>query len=57
MKYKPEWSWDEESKTAVCILRDDKGRIFVGEATCHPNDYDMSSERTGCELAFRRAKL
>ena len=56
-KYTPEFTWDEESKTAVCILKDDKNRVFVGEATCHENDYDMASERTGCELAFRRAKL
>ena len=24
---------------------------------CHPNDIDMVSERTGCEIAFRRAKI
>ena len=57
MEYKPEFSWDTESGTAVCILTDDKHRTFIGEATCHTNDFDMMSERTGCELAFRRAKL
>lgn len=56
-KYDPEFSWDAESGTAICILTDEKGRTFIGEATCHPNDEDMMSERTGCELAFRRAKL
>lgn len=56
-KYKPEFSWDAESGSAICILTDEKGRTFIGEATCHPNDEDMMSERTGCELAFRRAKL
>ena len=56
-KREPEFSWDEESGCAVCILVDEKNRVFVGEATCHEQDSDMKSERTGCELAFRRAKL
>lgn len=57
MKYQPEFSWDEMTGEATCILTDDKNRVYVGTAQCHPNDYDMASERTGCELAFRRAKL
>lgn len=57
MKYQPEFSWDEMTGEATCILTDDKNRVFTGTAQCHPNDYDMASERTGCELAFRRAKL
>ena len=57
MKYQPEFSWDEATGEAVCILVDDKNRTFIGQAYCHPNDIDMMSERTGCELAFRRAKL
>ena len=57
MKYQPEFTWDEMTGEAMCILKDDKNRIFVGTAQCHPSDYDMASERTGCELAFRRAKL
>ena len=56
-KYKPEFTWDEESRSAICIIKDEKDRVFIGEATCHPDDQDMMSERTGCELAFRRAKL
>ena len=55
--YKPEFSWEEETGVAICVLTDEKGRVFVGEATCHSQDTDMKSERTGCELAFRRAKL
>ena len=55
--YRPEFSWDDENKVAVCIVKDDKDRTYVGEATCHENDLDYASERTGCELAFRRAKL
>ena len=56
-KSKPEFTWDEENKIATCVLTDEKKRVFVGEASCHENDLDMASERTGCELAFRRAKL
>ena len=57
MNYEPKFSWHPDSGTAICVLKDNKGRTFVGEAMCHPNDLDMVSERTGCELAFRRAKL
>ena len=57
MKYKPEFTWNETTGESTCILTDNKNRVFVGTAQCHPNDYDMVSERTGCELAFRRAKL
>ena len=57
MNYTPDFSWHPESGTAICVLKDYKGRTFVGEAMCHPDDLDMKSERTGCELAFRRAKL
>ena len=57
MKYKPKFSWHPDNGTAICVLKDDKGRVFVGEAFCNPEDSDMMSERTGCELAFRRAKL
>ena len=53
----PEFSWDAENHSAVCIITDEKNRIFVGEAQCHPDDVDMSSERVGCEIAFRRAKI
>jgi hypothetical protein len=53
----PTFSWDAETRTAVCIITDEKNRTFIGEATCHPEDADMMSERVGCEIAFRRAKM
>ena len=34
-----------------------KGIIFYGEAKCHPDDYDMCSEKTGCEIALNRAYI
>ena len=34
-----------------------KGMIFYGEAKCHPDDYDMCSERTGYFIAETRANI
>lgn len=34
-----------------------KGVIFYGEAKCHPDDYDMCSERTGYFIAETRANI
>ena len=51
------FDWDPESHSALCVIEDDKGRAFSGTATCHESDYDFESEKTGCEIAFRRAKI
>jgi hypothetical protein len=56
MKYEPIFEWDEDTKTAACILSDGE-KIFYGTANCNPVDEDMCSEKTGCEIAFRRAKI
>ena len=56
MKHEPIFDWDNDTKTAVCVLTDGKDS-YVGEAICHPDDYDMASEKTGYEIAFRRAKI
>lgn len=42
---------------AICTLQDKYGNIYQGEAQCHPDDMDMESEKTGCEIAFKRAKI
>ena len=34
-----------------------KGTVFYGEAKCHPDDYDMCSERTGYFIAEMRANI
>lgn len=34
-----------------------KGQKFVGEATCHPDDRDMESERVGLTIAEARAAI
>ena len=56
MKREPEFTWTEDGN-AICVLVDEKDRIHVGTAMCHPNDVDMMSEKTGCEIAYRRARI
>ena len=56
MKNEPIFTWDEDKLMASCILTD-RNQTFIGIAQCHPDDEDMSSEKTGCEIAFRRAKI
>ena len=54
MKYEPKFVW--EDGIASCVLTDGIN-IFCGLATCHPDDADMMSEKTGYEIAYRRAKI
>lgn len=56
MAKEPYFEWDKETGTAICILTDGE-REFFGEAICHDDDLDMMNEKTGCEIAFRRAKI
>ena len=56
MKNEPIFNWDEDSGTASCILSDGE-KIYTGFAQCHPDDEDMKGQKTGCEIAFRRAKI
>ena len=42
--------------SAVYII-EYKGQRFVGEATCHPDDLDMESERVGLTIAEIRASI
>ena len=41
----------------TCMITTDTGDTFIGQAFCHEADQDMYSERTGGEIAFRRAKM
>ena len=52
----PIFTWDEETKTASCILTDGE-EVYMGLATCHPDDTDLGNEKTGYEIAFRRASI
>ena len=57
MKHEPVYTWDAATGRATCTLTDDKNNTFIGVATCHQDDYDMMSERTGYEIASRRAYI
>ena len=56
MKNKPIFNWDEETGVASCILSDGE-KVYTGFAQCHPDDEDMKGQKTGCEIAFRRARI
>ena len=56
MNNKPIFNWDAEQRIASCVLSTGT-KVFSGIAQCHPDDEDMMSEKTGCEIAFRRAKI
>ena len=53
---KPCFSWDEQTGSALCIIPD-KDKAYYGAAVCSPEDKDMMSEKTGCEIAFMRATI
>ena len=57
MKATPEFYFDPETRVATCALREQNGRGYVGMAMCHPEDEDMMSEKTGCEIALRRMEI
>lgn len=56
MKHEPIFNWNDETGSASCLLTDGN-RYYTGFAQCHPDDIDMMSEKTGCEIAFRRARI
>ena len=56
MKNTPIFNWDAETGIASCILSNGE-KVFTGFAQCHPDDEDMKGEKTGCEIALRRAKI
>ena len=56
MKNEPIFHWDENTGVSSCILSDGE-RVYTGFARCHPDDEDMKGEKTGCEIALRRAKI
>ena len=56
MKNEPIFHWDENTGVSSCLLSDGE-RVYTGFARCHPDDEDMKGEKTGCEIALRRAKI
>ena len=57
MKNKTKIEWFEEPGLALCTITDSYDRTYHAEAFCHSNDQDMKSEKTGCEIANRRAEI
>ena len=53
----PTFEWVEELGQTTCVIEDKQGHIFIGTATCHDDDQDMKSRRTGEEIAYRRARI
>lgn len=49
------FEYDRESGITTCIITDKQGRVFMGFATCHPDDRDMMAEYTGKQIAEMRA--
>ena len=56
MKQRPIFNWDPEEGVASCIIKY-KNQTFCGVAMCHEEDKDMMSEKTGMEIAYRRATI
>lgn len=52
----PLFKWDPETGVASCILIDGEN-IFIGTATCAPEDRDMMSEKVGYHIAQYRAQI
>lgn len=55
-KRQPYYDWNKEDGIATCILYDGEN-TFLGLATCHPDDKDFQSEKTGLYIAEARAEI
>ena len=53
----PIYDWNEETKTTTCKIIDDAGRVFIGEARCHPEDLDFGNRFAGERIAAARAAM
>lgn len=53
----PVIEWYEETGIATCEFCDIYDRVHFGAAQCHEHDEDMKSEKTGIEIAKRRAEI
>lgn len=53
---KETYEYDKETHTTYCT-RTIKGRVYRGQAKCHPQDYDFENHRTGEYYAFMRSGI
>ena len=50
------FSYDPETHTTTC-KRLIKNRAYIGQAKCHPNDYDFESKLVGEHYAYTRSMV
>ena len=53
---KPYFEYNPETHMTFCSI-ERNGKVFIGEAFCHKDDWDMESEKTGCQIAECRANI
>jgi hypothetical protein len=53
---KKTFEWKDECGCAYCTIKY-RGETFIGAATCHKEDMDFMSERTGLFIAETRATI
>ena len=51
-----EYGYDKDAKKASVGIKTKYG-IFLGVCKAHPEDFDIASEFTGCEIAERKAYI
>ena len=56
MAKKENIKFEYENGVTKCSIQYDT-YTAIGIAKCHPDDKDMQNEKTGCEIAFRRATI
>ena len=53
----PICKWDADNGIAYCTIFDADGHAHEGKAVCAADDADMMNEKTGMEIACRRAEI
>ena len=56
MNNEPINTWDQENGIATCTIVSDFGK-FITSSHCHPDDMDMCSEKTGCQIALYKMSI
>ena len=56
-KREPIFTYNDSGNFCSCEVRDSLGRVFKGEAHCHPKDEDYKSYLTGGTIAEARAQI
>ena len=48
--------YNKDTHTATCEIKHGSA-LYIGKAYCHSDDTDMENEKTGIEIAYRRALI